>query len=195
MVAITLIVIFIINSCNNQPAETKETKEAGNKPALSNEELIKKGEHLVATLDCEICHSPKKMGPQGPEVIPEMRFGGHHNGTVLPPADEKMTKSGWILFAPDFTSFIGPWGQSYARNISSDSTGIGMWKLEQFKKVIREGKFNGLDGTRPLVPPMPWQAYRHLYDEDIEAIFAFLKSTPPVHNVVPDAKLNPPPKM
>ena len=192
LVAITMIAIFLINACNNQPAEQKETAAA---PAPTKEDLIKKGEHLVAVLDCEICHSTKKMGPQGPEVVPEMRFGGHPNGSVLPPTDEKMLKSGWTLFSPDFTSFIGPWGQSYAGNISSDSTGIGMWTLEQFKKVIREGKFKGLDNTRPILPPMPWPAYKNLYDDDLEAIFAFLKSTKPVKNIVPQAKINPPPKM
>ena len=191
-VAITVIAIFIVNACNNLPAAQTGTTTV---PAPTKEDLVKKGEHLVATLDCEICHSPKKMGPQGPELIPEKRFGGHQNGTQLPPTDEKMLKSGWVLFAPDFTSFIGPWGQSYAGNISSDSTGIGMWTLEQFKKVIREGKFKGLDNTRPILPPMPWPAYKNLYDDDLEAIFAFLKSTTPVHNVVPQAKINPPPKM
>jgi len=123
LVAITVIVIFFVNSCNNQPAEQKETAAAA---PPSKEDLIKKGEHLVAVLDCEICHSTKKMGPQGPEVVPEMRFGGHPSGSVLPPTDEKMLKSGWVLFAPDFSAFIWPWGKSYAGNISSDSAGIGM---------------------------------------------------------------------
>ncbi|MEQ1799444.1 MAG: c-type cytochrome [Lacibacter sp.] len=190
LVAITVIVIFLVNSCNNQPAEQKETAAAP-----SAEDNLKEGERLVAILDCEICHSPKRMGPKGPEVISELRFGGHQAGTVLPPYDEKTVKAGWALFAPDFTTIIGPWGQSYAGNISSDSTGIGMWTEDQFKKVIREGKFKGLDNTRPILPPMPWEAYKNLTDEEIGKIFAFLKSTKPVKNVVPEAKINPPPKM
>ncbi len=133
LVAITVIVIFLINSCNNQPAEQKETAAAP-----SAEDNLKEGERLVATLDCEICHSPKRMGPKGPEVISELRFGGHQAGTVLPPYDEKTVKAGWALFAPDFTTIIGPWGQSYAGNNSSDSTGIGMWTEEQFKKYKDE---------------------------------------------------------
>ncbi len=190
LVAITVIAIFLINSCNNQPAEQKETAAAP-----SAEDKLKEGERLVATLDCEICHSPKRMGPKGPEVISELRFGGHQAGTVLPPYDEKTVKAGWALFAPDFTTIIGPWGQSYAGNISSDSTGIGMWTEEQFKKVLREGKFKGLDNTRPILPPMPWEAYKNLTDEEISKIFAFLKASKPVKNVVPEAKINPPPKM
>lgn len=184
-----LLCVLLINACNNESPETKETTAA----APSAEDNIKEGERLVATLDCEICHSPKRMGPKGPEVIPELRFGGHQAGTELPPYDEKTVKAGWALFSPDFTTIIGPWGQSYAGNISSDSTGIGMWSEAQFKKVIREGKFKGMDDTRPILPPMPWEAYRNLTDEEISKVFAFLKSTKPVKNVVPTAKINPPP--
>lgn len=186
------IAIQFMNACTGKAPEQENKTETA---PISQEEKVKNGELLVAKLDCEICHSPKKMGPQGPEVIPEQRFGGHQANAPLPPTDEKMLKSGWVLFAPDFTSFIGPWGQSYAANISSDSTGIGMWTEDQFKKVIREGKFMGLDNTRPILPPMPWPAYKHLTDDEISAVFAFLKSTAPVHNVVPDAKIAAPPKM
>lgn len=187
-----LIAIQFMNACNSKATEQEKKAELA---PVSQEDKVKTGELLVAKLDCEICHSPKKMGPQGPEVIPGQRFGGHHANVPLPPTDEKILKSGWVLFAPDFTSFIGPWGQSYAANISSDSTGIGLWTEEQFKKVIREGKFKGLDNTRPILPPMPWSAYKNLNDEEISAVFAFLKSTTPVHNVVPEAKIAAPPKM
>src|SRR5436190_1215221 len=68
---------------------------------------------------------------------------------------------------------------------TSDETGIGRWKFEQFKKAIREGKSKGLDGNRPLMPPMPWTQYRNLSDDDLRDIFAFLKSTKPIKNLVP----------
>jgi cytochrome c553 len=35
------------------------------------------------------------------------------------------------------------------------------------------------------MPPMPWQQYRNLSDEDMRDIFAFLKSTTPIKNLVP----------
>ena len=189
--AAALLCFLLINACNDQATETTATTPA----APSAEDNIKEGQRLVAALDCEICHSPKRMGPKGPEIIPELRFGGHQAGTQLPPYDEKTVKAGWALFAPDFTSIIGPWGQSYAGNISSDSTGIGMWTEEQFKKVLREGKYKGLDNTRPILPPMPWEAYKNLTDDEISKVFAFLKSTSPVKNVVPTAIINPPPPM
>ena len=95
---------------------------------------------------------------------------------------------GWVLFGTDFTTAVGPWGQSFAANLTSDATGIGNWKEEQFIKAIREGKYKGLDNTRPLLPPMPWFVYKNLNDDDLGSIFAFLKSTRPVKNVVPAAK-------
>jgi hypothetical protein len=91
----------------------------------------------------------------------------------------------WVLFNQSLTAFVGPWGVSFAANISSDETGIGNWTEEQFFKAIREGKYKGMDNTRPMMPPMPWTQYRTATDEDLRAIFAYLKSTPPVENRVP----------
>lgn len=91
------------------------------------------------------------------------------------------------MFTHTNTAIAGPWGISFTANITSDSTGIGMWTLDQFKKAFKEGKYKGLDNSRPLLPPMPRQNYKNIKDEDAEAIFAFLKSTKPVHNIVPEA--------
>ena len=92
------------------------------------------------------------------------------------------------MFNEDLTSAAGPWGVSFSANITSDSTGLGNWTEAQFFKALREGKFKGLDQSRPLLPPMPWQNLKHLTDEDIRSIFAFLKSTKPVKNVVPGTR-------
>jgi len=42
-----------------------------------------------------------------------------------------------------------------------------------------------MDGARQLLPPMPWPVYRNMTDEDLKAIFAYLKTTKPVRNIVP----------
>ena len=44
-----------------------------------------------------------------------------------------------------------------------------------------------MDGTRPLLPPMPWQEFGQMKDEELKAIFAYLKTIKPVNNVVPPA--------
>ncbi|MBK7638324.1 MAG: hypothetical protein IPJ13_31660 [Saprospiraceae bacterium] len=76
-------------------------------------------------------------------------------------------------------------GVSFAGNLTPDETGIGSWSLEQFKIAITKGKMKGLEDGRPLLPPMPWQNYAYMMDEDVAAIYAYLRSVPPVKNVVP----------
>ena len=171
-----------IIACNSSAANETEKKP------LTKEELVQRGSYLVNAIGCDDCHSPKKMGPNGPEVIPDLRFSGYPSERPLQKVDTNSVKNGWSMFGSDFTSTLGPWGISFAANISSDATGIGNWKEEQFFKAIREGKSKGLEGNRNLLPPMPWFVYRNFTDEDISAIFAYLKSTKPVKNLVPAPK-------
>ena len=89
------------------------------------------------------------------------------------------------MFAPDFTASIGVWGVSFAGNLTSDATGIGNWTEENFLRAIRHGKLKGLQNGRDILPPMPWQVYKNMKDEDLKAIFAYLKTTKPVENIVP----------
>jgi hypothetical protein len=125
------------------------------------------------------------MGPHGPEVDMALRFSGYPSHRPLPPVNGEALNSGWALFGPDLTAAVGPWGASFAANITSDATGIGNWSEGQFVKAIREGKLKGLDGSRPLLPPMPWQNFRKMNDEDLKSIYAYLKTTTPVKNIVP----------
>ena len=97
-------------------------------------------------------------------------------------------KNGLVVFSGDLTAAAGPWGTSFAANITSDATGIGNWKEEQFKNAIRHGKYKGLDSERMLMPPMPWEDLGNMTDADIQAIFYYLKSTRPVNNIVPAFK-------
>ena len=155
--------------------------------ALTHDSLVSRGSYLVSTIGCDDCHSPKRMGAHGPEVIPELRLSGFIKGGMLQPVDTGAIKKGWALFSPDLTAAVGPWGISYAANITNDATGIGSWTEAQFIKAIREGKSKGLDNTRPLLPPMPWFNFAKMSDDDLRAVFAYLKSLPPVKNVVPQA--------
>jgi hypothetical protein len=172
----------ILSSCmdNNSPKVSSSAQ-----PTVTKEDLIKKGEYLVSTIGCGDCHSPKKMGQRGPEVIPELLLSGYPGDRPVPKISVEALKNGWGMFTPDLTSFVGPWGESFAGNITPDQTGIGNWTEEQFKKAITQGKFKGLDGGRMLLPPMPWQNWVNMKDEDVKAIYAYLKSIPPVKNIVP----------
>jgi len=50
--------------------------------------------------------------------------------------------------------------------------------------AIRRGKHFGV--SRQILPPMPWFAIRNLNDEDLKSVYAYLRSIPPVSNLVPD---------
>ena len=179
---ISTVVTITVISCNNN-----ETAKASSR-VISNDSLVKRGSYLVNAIGCDDCHSPKKMGVHGPEIIPETRFGGYPSTRPISKVDTNVIKNGWIMLGPDLTNAVGPWGMSFAGNISSDETGIGTWSEKQFFKVLREGKFKGLDGSRDLLPPMPWFVYKNLSDDDIRSIFAYLKSGKPVKNIVPAPK-------
>ena len=177
--AVTLAVLFACNTNTTTVAPGVQ---------ISQDSLVRLGDYLVNAIGCDDCHTPKKMGPQGPELDLDYRFAGHLANRPLGKPDTSVLKTGWLLFSYDLTAMLGPWGISYAANISSDATGIGNWSEEQFIKALRHGKLKGLDESRPLLPPMPWQNFAKLKDQDIKAIFAYLKSTKPVENRVPEWK-------
>jgi hypothetical protein len=60
-------------------------------------------------------------------------------------------------------------------------------------KALHEKKWMGLDNTRPLMPPMSMMPATEMNDDELKAIFAYLKTTPPIKNVIPVAALLPPP--
>ncbi|MEO8174034.1 MAG: diheme cytochrome c-553, partial [Sediminibacterium sp.] len=164
--AVAVVVASVIVACSETSGNKKKNTALSAKDSTAR---VLRGEYLVTTTGCDDCHSPKRMGAHGPELIPELRFSGFTKTGKLPPMDTKPVKNGWILFAPDLTAAVGPWGISYAANISSDMTGIGNWKEENFLLAIREGKSKGLEGSRPLLPPMPWFTYKNMTDEDLKS--------------------------
>jgi hypothetical protein len=54
-----------------------------------------------------------------------------------------------------------------------------------FVKAMRTGRHMGV--SRPILPPMPWQSLAGLNDPDLKAVYAYLRSLPPIKNRVPDA--------
>ncbi len=174
---------LIVTSCTNSNQKSVETNSAVK--AVSPEDIVKRGEYLVTIMGCNDCHSPKKMGQNGPEIIPELLLSGYPSDRPVVKFNDPLLKEGFGMFYPDLTAAAGPWGVSFAANLTPDQSGIGTWTEEQFKKALMQGKFKGLDGTRMLLPPMPWFNFTQLKDEDASAIFAYLKSLKPVVNVVP----------
>ncbi len=162
----------------------QDSDKSGESQVFSQEEIIKRGEYLVNTSACHDCHSPKVMTSLGPEPDPSRLLSGYPGDMPLPEIKKEILKD-WVLFNQHLTSAVGPWGVSFAANITSDETGIGNWTEDQFLIALKKGKYKGLEGGRSLLPPMPWPIYRNMTDEDLKAIFAYLKTTKPVRNIVP----------
>jgi hypothetical protein len=178
---VVLIVLVIWNSCEPADDSSADTQDI----ASAEVDMVKRGEYLVIAMGCDDCHSPKIYTDAGPEPDMTKRFMGHPADMVLPEISTDALPPGWVSTNEHFTAWVGPWGVSFSGNITSDESGIGNWTEENFFRAIREGKFKGLENGRPLLPPMPWPQYRYLNDEDIRAIFAYLRTTTPIRNVVP----------
>jgi hypothetical protein len=152
--------------------------------AARNADPVERGRYLVSVLGCNDCHTPWKMGENGPEPDMSRMLSGHPMEIQLKPAPRLEGGWGWAGSQTN-TAFSGPWGVSYAMNLTPDElSGIGIWTEDMFVRAIRTGKHWGQ--SRPIMPPMPWQVYRNLTDEDLHAVWAFLRSIPPIRNRPPD---------
>jgi mono/diheme cytochrome c family protein len=185
--AMAILALASCNSSNEQPAGTKND-DIEQTRKLEGEALVKRGNYIVTAAACNDCHSPKIMTPQGPIVDSSKMLSGYPATSQLPLVDASAYKPGnWMGMAPDATAFVGPWGISYAANLTSDSTtGIGAWTKEVFIQTLRTGKHLGLPNGRPIMPPMPWNYINQYTDEDLGAIYAYLQSLPAVTNRVPE---------
>lgn len=185
-----LLTAMLAATCQVNTTETKgatETKSIAEERQLEATELIDRGRYLTTVGGCNDCHTPKRFGPAGMSLDSSRLFAGHAANTLLPPPDLSALKPGnWMQMSPEVTAFVGPWGTSYAANLTPDSaTGIGAWSEEVFVKTLRTGKHLGAATGRPILPPMPWQGLASLPEEDLRAMYAYFKSLPPVNNKVP----------
>jgi mono/diheme cytochrome c family protein len=165
---------------------TEATQMSGPPAAKSAADpaLVERGKYLVSAMGCHDCHTPRKVGSQGPEPDMSRALTGHPSDMVMPPPP-KLPEGPWIaLMGATNTAWAGPWGVSFTANLTPDKdTGLGNWNAEMFITAIRTGRQQGKG--RPILPPMPWQMYRNLTDEDLRSIFAYLQSLAPVSNRVP----------
>jgi mono/diheme cytochrome c family protein len=161
--------------------------DASQKSEAYSKEVVSRGEYLVMLGGCGDCHTTKKFSAQGPEPDLGRHMAGAPAHAKVPavPAGA-LSPTGWgVLGSQDMTTWAGPWGVSFAANLTPDNkTGIGMMTEAMFVKSMRTGKHRGM--LRDILPPMPWQSLAKASDEDLRAIFAYLKSLPPIDNRVPD---------
>lgn len=125
---------------------------------------LKQGQYLTeGILQCFTCHSPRNW-----------EFPG------APPIIEKQGSGGTILTEDSIRLIIAP-------NITPDmETGAGAWTDDMLARAIREGV--GHDG-RALTWQMPYNFYKYLSDEDLASVIVYLRSLPPVYNLVSPTKI------
>lgn len=141
------------------------------------------GRYLTRIMGCNDCHTPWHMTEQGPEPDMRRELSGHPHGVAMPTPPSLEGLWLWAGAATN-TAFAGPWGVSFAANLTPDrETGLGNWTEETFLTAIRSGRHEGQG--RPILPPMPWPMYRQATDADLKAIFAYLRTLEPIRNQVP----------
>ena len=180
-----------VNQSDGEPMDI--SADEANTPDFDSLEYIQQGmidygKILVRIGGCNNCHSPKVMTDRGYAPDTTRMLAGHWAGDKLAPINLSVVgQDAWLLTHPMLTAYVGPWGVSYAANLTPDpETGIGNWDEAQFLKTMRTGMHMGAEKGRKILPPMPWFNLKETSDHDLQAIFAYLQSIPPIKNKVPD---------
>jgi cytochrome c553 len=137
--------------------------------------VVERGRYLVGITGCHDCHSPKMAGMK-PD--PERILSGRPQTTKVPSKAE-----GEVHASEDLTAWTGGWGQSVASNLTPDpATGLGTrYNEAKFIQTMRTGKKP--EGVA-LLPPMPTDVYQNMKDDDLKAIYAYLRTIKPIGNAV-----------
>ena len=171
--------VTIVAANTSRPAVARQAQEK------SWGEKVRRGKYLVTVGGCHDCHTPWIVQPNGmPGPDMSRPLSGHpQDYPITTAAQITPDRFSWAA-APTNTAFSGPWGVSFAANLSPDEmTGTGIWTFDIFKNTIRNGRHWGVG--RPLLPPMPWFNYREMTDDDLEAVFTYLRTIKPTRNEVP----------
>lgn len=146
---------------------------------------VARGQYLVTVGGCNDCHTPLRMGPEGPEPDMTRMLSGHPSSSRIDSAPTSPSPQWMTASDATNTAFAGPWGVSFTANLTPDAnTGTGIWTEDMFIKTLRTGKHWGT--SRDILPPMPWPNYSRMTDDDLKAVFAYLRTIPAIHNQVPE---------
>jgi len=168
------VVLLMAVACNRPPA--------ANAPV---ENPVARGAYIAAIGGCNDCHTPKIFTATSMSLDTTGLLAGYPASSRLPAVPAGLPNlAGWAALSnADGTAWAGPWGTSYAANLTPHETGLAAWTPELFIQAMRTGKHMGTG--RAILPPMPWQDYGLMTDDDLRAVFAYLRSLKPVANAVP----------
>jgi len=165
-------------------------KKAVTKPDGYSEEQVELGMALVEEWKCSYCHTPEIAGPEGTLIPdPDRLFSGHPEDEEIPPIPDM------VITSPEYLEFLDNldttvWATDnrivFTANLTpDDETGIGTWTEDTFIATIRSGQHQGV-GKR-IKYPMPWQELAELDDQELAAVYAYLRTVKPVSNKVPES--------
>jgi hypothetical protein len=128
--SVALLMVFSIG-CSDTHGESRDDRPS----------LVERGRYLTQVAGCHDCHSPKVFTEKGPLPDKTRLLSGHPQDLQLPPVrPTDGTPGDWILFNDHLTAAVGPWGISFAMNLTpDDQTGIGLWTEEIFVNAMRTG--------------------------------------------------------
>src|SRR5204863_2861552 len=146
---------------------------------------VARGRYLANVGGCNDCHTPKIFTATSMSLDTTRLLAGYPAAAPVPalPAGLPNPAAWAALSNGDGTAWAGPWGTSFAANLTPHETGLAAWTPELFIQAMRTGKHMGTG--RAVLPPMPWQDYGQMTDDDLRAVFAYLRSLKAVANAVP----------
>ena len=148
---------------------------------------VDRGKYLVTVHDCQGCHTPSD-GNGNPDRT--RMLSGHPQNIKITTAPELKNDGVWTTaISRTNTAWAGPWGVTFTTNLTPDKlTGIGLWTEPMFVSAIKNGRHAG--SGRAIQPPMPWKTFATLSDDDLKAIYAYLRTVQPIANKVPPPLLS-----
>ncbi|HKW00964.1 MAG TPA: cytochrome c [Vicinamibacterales bacterium] len=161
---LVVLVLVVITKMGWQVVLGPHSRPVTNRKFEVTQARLDRGKYLVESqTHCFFCHSEHTLtDPMFPMVAGKMG-------------------AGFELPIPELGRVIAP-------NITPDpETGIGKWTDDEIARAMQEGVSR--DG-RALFPIMPYQRFRNLTDEDLASVIVYVRSVPPVRNVLPVTKLN-----
>ncbi|HEU4889541.1 MAG TPA: diheme cytochrome c-553, partial [Thermoanaerobaculia bacterium] len=153
MVAGAMVSLTVVaTSYGSRPARGADLKAVQQAEQIRREQ-VQRGEYLVTIGGCNDCHTPWIMGKEGHPVPDMSRALSGHPRQFKIEKQARLEGDRWgFAGAATNTAFSGPWGVSFAANLTPDrNTGIGIWTPEIFRNTIRNGRHWGV--ARPLLPP------------------------------------------
>lgn len=142
-------------------------KPVGSVPAVDRNDRAAYGKYLVGIAGCQFCHTPFEKG----QPVKEKLFAGGH---VFHTAPGIRAVSGNLTPEPN--------------------TGLGTMSEQQFLDKFFQYKDYAAKGAPEIRPElntvMPWLSYTNMEADDLKAIYAYLRTLPPLVNAVvthPDA--------